>query len=345
MIEIDGSKGEGGGQILRTAVSMAAVTGESVKVSNIRAGRDKSGLMPQHFSSVQAVADICGAKVEGLALGSDKIVFSPGKIRAGNYNLDVGTAGSVTLVLQSLMLPAFLAPGKVSIQAIGGTDVKWSPSIDYLRCVFLPLIGKFGCRSTVELACRGYYPAGGGKVIVEIMPSKLQKTELLKRGKIASVKGSSHAHLGLKGAKVAERQVRGAEYAIRNDLPDKGFSEGIAILQEYVNTLSYGSGITLWAGTENSIIGADALGEKGRRAEDVGMDAGRKLIEDISSNAALDRYMADQIIPYLALAGGTVSVSEISGHAKSNIDVVNAFGCDVSIKGRRISSNSVKPMR
>jgi len=344
MIEIDGSSGEGGGQILRTAVSMSAITGISVKVFNIRAGRDKSGLMPQHLSSVQAVADLCGAKVDGLVLGSDKIVFSPGKIRAGKYNIDVGTAGSCTLVLQSLMLPAFFASGKVSVQVRGGTDVKWSPSIDYLRFVFLPLIGKFGCRSTIELAGRGYYPAGGGKVTAEIIPSKLQRIELLKSGKIAFVKGLSHAHLGLKGAKVAERQVKGAEYAIRNDLLDKGFPGGLAIAQEYVNTPSYGSGITLWAETENSILGADALGEKGRRAEDVGIDAGRKLIDDISSNAALDRYMADQIVPYLAIAGGVVSVSEISGHARTNIDVVNMFGCDVSIKGKRISSNP-RPMR
>ena len=344
MIEIDGSSGEGGGQILRTAVSMSAITGISVKVFNIRAGRDKSGLMPQHFTAVQAVADLCGAKVDGLTLSSDKIVFSPGKTRGGKFNIDVGTAGSVTLVLQSLMLPAFFAPAKVSLVVQGGTDVKWSPSIDYLRNVFLPLIGKFGCCSSVELAGRGYFPAGGGKVISEIMPSKLQGIELLKQGKIKSVKGLSHAHLGLKGAKVAERQVKGSEYAIRNDLLDKGFPGGLAIAREYVNTPSYGSGITLWAETENSVIGSDALGEKGRRAEDVGIEAGRKLIEDISSNAALDRYMADQIIPYLAIAGGTVSVSEISGHARTNIDVVNMFGCDVSIKGRRISSNP-RPMR
>jgi RNA 3'-phosphate cyclase len=344
MIEIDGSSGEGGGQILRTAVSMAAVTGESVKVFNIRAGRDKSGMMPQHFSAVEAVAQICGAKVDGLTLGSDSIVFTPGKIKAGNYNIDVGTAGSCTLVLQSLMLPAFFSPGKVSIQVRGGTDVKWSPSIDYLRFVFLPLIGKFGCRASVELADRGYYPAGGGRVTAEIVPSKLRVTELLKAGKIAAVKGLSHAHLGLKGAKVAERQVKGAEYAIRNDLLDKGFPGGLAFVQEYVNTPSYGSGITLWALTENSVIGADALGEKGRRAEDVGIEAGKHLIEDISSNAALDRYMADQIIPYLAIAGGTVSVSEITGHVKSNIEVVNAFDCDVTLKGRRLSSSPL-PMR
>jgi RNA 3'-terminal phosphate cyclase (ATP) len=344
MIEIDGSAGEGGGQILRTAVSMSAVTGVSVKVFNIRAGRDKSGLMPQHFSAVVAVAALCGAKVEGLSLGSPKIVFSPGKIRAGKFNIDVGTAGSGALVLQSLMLPAFFAPGEVSLQVRGGTDVKWSPSIDYLKYVFLPLIEKFGCRSSVELAGRGYYPVGGGKVIAEIMPSKFQGIELLKSGKIVSVKGSSHAHLGLKGAKVAERQVKGAEYAVCNALMDKGFSGGLMIAQEYVNTPSYGSGITLWAVTENSILGADALGEKGRRAEDVGIEAGKKLVEYIASNAALDRCMADQIIPYLAIAGGVVSASEITGHAKTNVDVVNMFGYDVSIKGRRIVSNPL-PMR
>jgi RNA 3'-terminal phosphate cyclase (ATP) len=338
MIEIDGSKGEGGGQILRTAVSMSAVTGESVKVFNIRAGRDKSGLMPQHFSAVEAVAALCGGKVDGLAPGSKEITFSPGKIRAGKYNVDVGTAGSSTLVMQSLMLPAFFAPAQVSLQVRGGTDVKWSPSIDYLRFVFIPLIAKFGCRACVELAARGYYPAGGGKVSVEVMPSKLKGIELLKQGKISSIKGTSHAHLGLKGAKVAERQAKGAEYAVRNPPLDKGFGGGVKIAQEYVNTLSYGSGITLWVEGENSILGADALGEKGRRAEEVGMEAGEKLMADIASNAALDRYMADQIVPYLALAGGTVSVSEITGHARTNIDVVNAFGCNVSIKGKRIIS-------
>lgn len=324
---------------------MAAVTGEPVKVFNIRAGRDKSGLMAQHFSAVQAAADLCGAKVEGLTLGSDNIIFSPGKIKAGNYSIDVGTAGSVTLVLQSLMLPAFFAPGKVSVQVRGGTDVKWSPSIDYLRHVFLPLIAKFGCRASVDLSGRGYYPAGGGKVMAEIMPSRLKGIELLKPGKTVSIKGMSHAHLGLKGAKVAERQVTGAEYAVRNAPMDKGFGGGLAFAQEYVNAPSYGSGITLWAEAENSIIGADALGEKGRRAEDVGIEAGTKLMEDLSSNAALDRYMADQIIPYLALAGGAVSVSGMSGHVRSNIDVVNAFGCDVSVKGRRISSTRLPPMR
>ena len=345
MIEIDGSKGEGGGQILRTAVSMSAVTGVPVKVSNIRAGRDKTGLMPQHFSSVQAVADLCGAKVEGLTLGSDKIVFSPGKIRAGKYDIDVGTAGSSTLVLQSLMLPAFFSQGKVSIQVLGGTDVKWSPSIDYLRYVFLPLIEKFGCRSSVELAGRGYYPAGGGKVIAEIMPSKLKRIELLKRGKIISVKGSSHAHLGLKGAKVAERQVKGAEYAVHSDSTVNGLRGGLVIAQEYVNAQSYGSGITLWAETENSVIGADALGEKGRRAEDVGIEAGRKLVEDIASNAALDRNMADQIVPYLAVAGGAVTVSEVTEHARTNVDVVNMFGYDVKIAGRKITSIPPQTMR
>jgi RNA 3'-terminal phosphate cyclase (ATP) len=157
--------------------------------------------------------------------------------------------------------------------------------------------------------------------------------------------GTSHAHLGLKGAKVAERQVKGAEYALRNDLSGNSLPGGLSIAEEYNNAPSYGSGITLWAGTENSIIGADALGVKGRRAEDVGIEAGKRLLEEISSNAALDRQMADQIIPYLALAGGTVSVSGISGHARTNIDVVNMFGCDVSIKGRRISSSPLMSMR
>ncbi len=344
MIEIDGSKGEGGGQILRTAVSMSAVTGESVKVYDIRAGRDKSGLMAQHFSAVEAVAALCNAKVDGLVLGSDKIVFSPGKIRAGKYNIDVGTAGSTTLILQSLMLPAFFAPAQVSLQVIGGTDVKWSPSIDYVRYVFLPLIKKFGCRSSVELVGRGYYPAGGGKVTVEVMPSKLRGIEILKPGKILSFKGSSHAHLGLKGAKVAERQVKGAEYAVRNALLDNGFCGGLKISQDYVTAQSYGSGITLWVETQNSILGADALGEKGRKAEDVGIEAGEKLLEDLASHAALDRYMADQIVPYLAVAGGEVSVSEITGHARTNVDVVNMFGYDVSIKGKRIISKPT-PMR
>lgn len=338
MISINGSEGEGGGQVLRTSIALSAVTQKPVRIFNIRAKRSNPGLRPQHLNAIKALADLCDAELKHVAVNSIEIEFIPHKIKSGKLNIDIGTAGSITLVLQALMIPAIFAEDIVKIQIRGGTDVRWSPPIDYLRFVTLPILQKFGYKAEIELLQRGYYPSGGGRVDMKIYPTdRLRVINLKERGNIISVKGISHAHSDLEKTRVARRQARSARPLIYNRLSNLGFSQDIEIRQEYTKALSYGSGLTLWVETENSILGSDSLGEKGKRAEDVGREAAIDLIKEIDSNATLDKYMADQIIPYLALAGGSALCSEITEHARTNAAIVNKFGFDV-----RIDENFIK---
>src|SRR5436309_9372853 len=175
MIEVDGSFGEGGGQVLRTAVALAAVLSKEIHVFNIRAGRAEPGLRPQHMTGVKAAAELCSANLQGLEVGATEFVFKPGRLRAGTFRFDVGTAGSVTLVLQTLMPMIAFAPGPVQLEITGGTDVKWSPPIDYVRLVTLPILKKIGYLGDLEIVRRGHYPKGGGLVRFSTRgPSTLQ---------------------------------------------------------------------------------------------------------------------------------------------------------------------------
>jgi RNA 3'-phosphate cyclase len=339
MIEIDGSSGEGGGQVLRTAVAFSALTGKPVRVFNIRGLRNEPGIKAQHLCAVSAVAEISNARVKGSSIGSREMEFYPGNIRSGNISMDVGTAGSVTLVLQALMIPALQAPGDVAISVRGGTDVRWSPPADYLRHVTIPTLALMGFRAEVERLERGYYPAGGGRIDLAVRPAEEIKPLCIEEaGKIVSVKGISHAHSGLGKARVAERCAEEA----RKILMERFGLADVTIASEYSDALSYGSGITLYAEKENSILGADALGEKGKRAEDVGREAALRLAREIDSKTGLDRHMIDQVIPYLAIAGGSVRTSGgLSMHARTNIDIVNRFGCSVQIVEDKIEAQAL----
>jgi RNA 3'-phosphate cyclase len=343
MISIDGSQGEGGGQILRTAIAFSALTQEPVRIFNIRAKRENPGLRAQHLTGIKAAGKICDAKIKGDELGSREIEFFPGEIKGGNFNFNIGTAGSITLVLQALMIPAMKVKEKVKIQLKGGTDVKWSPTIDYLRFVTLPLLKKFGYEAKIDLLQRGYFPKGGGKVIAEIFPIKnLKPINLMERGKILSLEGISHAHNALEKARVSRRQARTARSLLYNKLCKLNPGIEVKIKQEYYSTLSYGSGLTLWVKTENSILGANALGEKGKSSEVVGQEAAKNLIREVDSKAALDKYMGDQIIPYLALSSGEVKVSEITPHTKTNVEIVNKFGYNLEIMEKKNVISSSK---
>ncbi|MEA1924754.1 MAG: RNA 3'-terminal phosphate cyclase [Candidatus Altiarchaeota archaeon] len=340
MLSIDGSIGEGGGQVLRSAVALSTVTGRELGVFNIRAGRSNPGIRPQHLAAIKAVASLCDASVEGLAVGSSEIIFSPGKIRSGRFKVDVGTAGSLSLVLQALLVPAFHAPGKVEFRLQGGTDVRWSPPIDYLRYVFLPLLKRFGFICSITLEKRGFYPKGGGWVKVTAHPSKPERIMLVDRGSIKEIGGHSIAHKELRGHRVADRQAGSSKKILSDYLSNKGYEGDIDISREYVDSPSLGSGVLLYAVTTNSILGFDSLGERGKSSDAVGTDAAKGLINELESGAALDCFMADQIIPYLALAGGEVSVSQVSGHCRTNVEVVNRFGFDLRIKDNRIISRT-----
>jgi RNA 3'-terminal phosphate cyclase (ATP) len=277
------------------------------------------------MTGVKAAAELCSANLQGLEVGATEFVLKPGKLRAGTFHFDVGTAGSVTLVLQTLMPMLAFAPGAVQLEIAGGTDVKWSPPIDYVRLVTLPILKKIGYQGSLETVRRGHYPKGGGLVRFSTQgPSKLQSLKGDGSGAPSRIVGISHA-TGLP-RHVAERQAASAKKWLEEaKLPSP--SVEIEVTDDR-RQLGPGSGIVLSAETPNgNIFGSDALGERGRSAEEVGSAAGRILIEEAESNAALDRHMGDIIVPYLILAEGTseVSISRITQHTRTNVKVAEWF--------------------
>ena len=316
MIEIDGSYGEGGGQILRMSIAMAAVTGKEVRVFNIRGGRPKPGLKRQHMVAIESVARLCHAEVEGLQLGSTEIEFYPGALEGGEYHFDIGTAGSVTLVLQACIPPSLKAERETHLVLRGGTDVKWSPPWDYFQHVTIPLLRKMGCSVEGYLNRRGYYPTGGGEVEVFIQPCHRIRT-IQFNDRIESIFGLVHsANLP---PHVPQRIKRAAEEELSaHDL------EAHIVLEE-TTAACPGTGITLW--TEGKVLGADALGERGTPAEQVGRKAAEMLATEIAAGVDVDERMVDQILPYAALANGTLSFTcrKVSEHARTEMWLIGQF--------------------
>jgi RNA 3'-terminal phosphate cyclase (ATP) len=320
MLHIDASHGEGGGQLVRTAVALAAITGQAIRLDNIRAKRDKPGLAPQHLTAVRAVASLCDASCEGLELRAQTFNFVPRPLHGGEFRFDVGTAGSITLVLQAL-LPALLCarePSRVSV--IGGTDVRAAPSLDYFRYVLLALLGRMGARATCRVACRGYYPRGGGEVEVTVDPAHLTQLELDEPGRLLTVEGRAHvAHLPLS---IAER-MRTAAIA---GLADFGHSANIdAAVLGGADAMGTGGAVACWATTQHTVLGAGRVAERGVRAEILGETAGAELASELAARGTLDVHAADQILIYLALAGGRFSTRKISSHAQTAIWLIEQF--------------------
>jgi len=344
MLIIDGSIGEGGGQILRTALGLAAVLRKPIKVINIRAKRRNPGLQRQHLTGVKAIATITNAHVEGAYLGSTTLYFEPRELRCGEFVFDVGTAGSVTLVLQTLLPVLPYLPCRSIIEIRGGTDVPWSPPVDYMRYVFIPLARLCGTKIELELIRRGHYPRGGGIVKLYVEPTySLNSIELIERGALKVIRGRSHC---VKLPKhVAERQARAAyEYLYqRLKIP-------IDIEIEFYDPskdphLGPGSGIVLYAITEKSILGADSLGARGKPAEHVGQEAAMKLVEELESNAAVDRHAADMLVPLMVLAKGKsiVVASKLTLHTATVIEIAKSIIPEIAVS---VSTSELgKPVR
>jgi len=328
MIEIDGSFGSGGGQILRTACALSAVTKKPCRVFNIRRGREKPGLMPQHLLGIQTLSQLCNGRLEGDSLGSEEIKFYPGEINGSRTSINVKfeTAGSITLVLQTLIPPALFAPVPIKVVFDGGaTDTFFSPTMNYFQHVFSKILTQIteNCSPPVEINVirRGYYPEGGAKVEVKVYPSKLKNLNLTERGSFKKILVFSGASNSLKNKKVAERQIAGVREILgKLKLPTE---EKV----EYYDTRCPGSQICLVAEFENTVIGTDNLGKLGKRAEDVGKESALELLREQKSGTCLDKHSADQILPYLALAPGKsqVTVSEITNHCETNIWVIEKF--------------------
>ncbi|MBN2230807.1 MAG: RNA 3'-terminal phosphate cyclase [Candidatus Thorarchaeota archaeon] len=336
MIELDGSYGEGGGQILRTAISLSALTMKPVRISRIRAGRPKPGLKNQHMGGIELTAKLVDAEVDGLQVGSTEVAFVPNQRRGGDFGLDVGTAGSISLLLQAALLPAVLAPQPVTFRLRGGTDVKWSPPVDYLREVFVPMISRLGPSIQIHQERRGHYPRGGGQVLCKVQPvQQLRTIELVQAGKVIDVLGISHC-VRLP-AHVAERQAASAAEIIQDKLGVAANIHSESYSKDDDPHLGPGSGIVIWAETESgAILGADRLGEKGERAESVGSRAGIRLVEEVSTGRAIDSHLCDMLVPYLAIAPGKsrIGVTEMTSHLMTNIwTIEQILGVRIDVKG------------
>ena len=322
MLEIDGAYGEGGGQLLRMALALSAVSGRAVCVNNIRGGRDKPGLAAQHLAAARAVAAVCGATVQGLALGSREVSFWPGRLHGGQYRFEVGTAGSVTLVLQALLPAMIAAADHFDVSVTGGTDVRAAPPIDYLRKVLLKHLAHMGVEVEITLMRRGYYPAGGGQVHVRLRPGKLRPCDIDTPGVLREVAGLSHvAHLR---PDVATRMLE----AVVSRLP-RSAASSLRIEQRVLaddEAAGPGGAIVVWAICAHSVLGAGRVAERGKRAEDLGAAVGEELAADLQSGAGVDVHAADQLLVYLALAGGgEFTTRTLSSHARTAMWLIERF--------------------
>jgi len=322
MLEIDGSWGEGGGQLLRNAVALSAITGTPARISSIRARRDKPGLAPQHLTAVKAVAAVSRAEVEGLELRSTGIEFRPAGLAGGAFVFDVGTAGSVTLVLQALLPVLFRAAEPATVVLRGGTDVRAAPPLDYFLHVLLPLVERMGGRASVAVSRRGYYPRGGGEVVLRTRPARLDPLRISSPGRVLAVSGAAHVahlpeHIPQRMGRAAMQSLAGL--GVQPKIETRVLGDADAVGQ--------GGAIVLWAETENSVVGAGRVAERGVPAEGLGNEAGSELARDIALGATLDGHAADQVLIYCALAQGASSftAANVSSHAETTLWLIRQF--------------------
>ncbi len=331
--EIDGSYGEGGGQILRTSLALSAVLRIPVHIQHIRAGRKKPGLQPQHLRGVQALSQITGAQAEGVKIGSQSISFIPQSISPGEYRFEVGTAGSVVLLLQALLLPLSLARKRSRITLTGGTHVAWSPPFHYLAEVLIPTLRTIGVSVEATLERWGWYPQGRGVVQVEIEPApELRPLVMLERKPIKKINGiCATSHLP---QNVGERL---RDYAARKIARELRIDPKIEVLHD-VPADGPGAFIFLVAETEGAIAGFSSLGKRGKRAEDVAGEAVEDLKVYYESRGCLDPHLADQVLPFMALANGksAFTTTKITEHLLTNLWVLRQFlRVEISIQGKK----------
>nr|MBN1229845.1 RNA 3'-phosphate cyclase [Anaerolineae bacterium] len=337
MLIIDGATGEGGGQVIRTALAMSILTQTPIKIVNARARRRNKGLAPQHLAGVQAAAAICQGKVEGCFLRSTTFTFEPATpARPDNYTFDIsklaerGSAGAVTLLLQGVLLPLALANGPSRLILRGGTHVAWSPPYHYLEWVLLPILRRVGIDTSIRLKNWGWYPRGGGEVEVTVSGrARLRGIDLSQRGSFCEITGIAAA--SNLPSHIPERISNCANNLLgKQPLP-------AAIQAKRISGPSTGAGLFAALRFENASAGFSALGTKGKPSEEVAREAIADLLRFYQHNAALDRYLPDQLLTTLALAAGpsTLSTIELIRHTTTNAQIVKRFvDRDISIEGQ-----------
>ena len=331
-VQVDGSKGEGGGQILRTAISFSVIQKKPVRIENIRAGREVPGLRRQHLSALHVLAAVFGGELRGATEGSRTVIFVPGEQRLQTLSYDMGTAASITLVLQAIVPAIALAHSRLELALTGGTDVPWSPTYDYFERVVREAYGLIGIRFEVAAGRRGYYPRGGGRVTASIEPSAgVSSVELTARGEIPGARLVSRC--GMLPRHVAERQLSSASEFLRK----LGIKVSQADATEEESD-SPGSSILVYHAGSGAILGSDGIGAKGRPAEEVGREAATRFAAAVRSTACLDSNLADMVLPLLSLAPdpSRIVIPEVTSHLKSGLQIAAQFtGCTWSAKEHR----------
>jgi RNA 3'-terminal phosphate cyclase (ATP) len=318
VITIDGAKGEGGGQVLRTSLALSLATGTPFRIENIRAARRKPGLLHQHLTAVRAATAVGDARVEGDAIGSCALTFTPHGIQPGDYVFSVGTAGSATLVLQTILPPLLCAASRTTVALEGGTHNPSAPPFDYLQRVFLPIVTRLGGHVDAVLDRYGFYPAGGGRFIVTIDPAPtLARFELLERGEIVAKRVRALvAHLP---RHIAEREVAAALRLLEWD-DDAGHVEAIA------NASGPGNVVFVEFESEHAPEICTGFGERGTTAEAVAHGAAQEMRRYLTAGVPVGIHLADQLLTLLAVgSGGTFRTLALSQHARTNADVVRQF--------------------
>ena len=335
MIELDGSQQSGSGTLVRFSVALAAVLGEPLHVVNARARRRTPGLRPQHVAAVHAAAELCGAQLDGVATGAREFVFRPGaRIAGGRFHWEIGTAGSATMLALGILPIACLAAAPVEARIVGGVHQDFAPSPEHLAHALAPLLAAMGARALLRVVRPGYVPGGDGELALRVEPAarELAPLALLEQGELREVEGLARAsHLAER--RVAERMAESCEARLAG--------AGLAARIERVNDTTArhaGAALTVWcASASGARLGADRAGARGRSSESIGRRVAGFLLEDLASGASVDRHLADQLVPFAALATGVSRwrAPAPSEHLLANLWLAERFGararCDGSL--------------
>ena len=337
MVDIDGSQKSGSGTILRLSVALAAVERQPLHIYNIRQERSKPGLRPQHLEAVLTAARLCNAELKGAELNSRELWFVPQSIKSGDFEAEIGTAGSIPMLFMTVLPICAFAKATIRLHVSkGGTDVQHSPTTNYMRHVLLPTLNRMGLNAIITVHKYGYYPKGMGEASLTVKPWKLPKSIRLDNfGMIESIKGVSVCTF-LEQRRVAERQAEAAT-ALLNQ---KGYRAQIKVLNDKSNPVQKGSSVALWAETDKgAILGADAIGELGKPSEAVGKEAARKLLKELSSKATVDVHLADILIPYIAFVKdrSVFLTRKITEHLETNMWLAEKIW-NVKFKARRVGN-------
>jgi RNA 3'-terminal phosphate cyclase (ATP) len=318
MIIIDGSEGEGGGQVLRTSLALSLVTGKPFRIEKIRANRSRPGVMRQHVTAVEAACAIGGAECEELAVGASELTFVPGKVKPGEHRFAVGTAGSTSLVLQTILPPLILADGPSSLVLEGGTHNIHAPPFDFLERVFLPILNRMGPRISARLVRPGFYPAGGGRIEVEIAPfPRLARLDLDERGELRSV--MARAIVAALPGDIAARELESVEKVL-------GWPEESRRIEQFPEAMGPGNILMLEAVFDHATELVSGFGQLGVPAQTVGEKAAKRMAGYLASKAVAGPYLQDQLLLPMALAGGgSFTTVKPSRHSRTGAEVIAKF--------------------